>query len=396
MPITKGEPTRGRMKGESGMGTKNTFFLEVIEWFDTTGREILHRIPEEGSGEIKWGAQLTVRESQTGVLFYQGRAYDAFGPGRHTLKTANLPIVTKILSAPWGFTSPLRAEVVFVNRKVFTNLRWGTRDPVAFKDSRLGLVRLRAFGVFNIRVAQPVLFINALAGTQGTFSTEDVEEYLSRVIVSRLNDHLGATVDTLFDLPGTYDAMSDGLETTLERDFEGFGLELQNLYIESITPPEEVQRAIDDKGRMSLFDDINKLMQMKAAMSMEKASDARGEAAGGMGLGMGLLLPGLLSAGMGQARAAGDAGGSAGEVPVCPGCTHPVPATARFCPSCGRELLLFARCAQCAKSLPPDARFCPACGTAAASKPATKACASCGMENLHGSVYCNRCGEKLA
>jgi membrane protease subunit (stomatin/prohibitin family) len=153
------------------MGTNNVIFLEVIEWFDESGKELVHRIPEKGSGEIKWGAQMTVRESQAAVFFYNGRAYDAFGPGRHTLKTANIPILTKVLSLPWGMTSPLRAEVYFINMKVFPNLKWGTRDPVAFRDSELGLIRLRAFGVFNIQVLQPVLLVNSLVGTQGVFTT---------------------------------------------------------------------------------------------------------------------------------------------------------------------------------------------------------------------------------
>jgi membrane protease subunit (stomatin/prohibitin family) len=184
------------------MGANNVFFLEVIEWFDQTGRELVHRVPETGSGEIKLGAQLTVRESQAAVLFYQGRTFDAFGPGRHTLHTGNVPILTKVLSSPWGMKSPLRAEVYFVNLKVFTDLKWGTGDPVAFKDSRLGLIRLRAHGVFNVQVVQPALLINSLVGTQGVFTTAEIEEYLARVVVSRFNDHLGEHLESVLDLPG--------------------------------------------------------------------------------------------------------------------------------------------------------------------------------------------------
>ena len=163
------------------MGTDNVVFLEVIEWFDESGKELVHRIPERGSGEIKWGAQLTVRESQAAVFFYNGEAYDAFGPGLHTLKTANIPLLTKVLSLPWGMTSPLRAEVYFTNMKVFPNLTWGTRDPVAFRDRELGLIRLRAFGVFNLRIIQPILFINSLVGTQGALTTDAVSEYLNQI-----------------------------------------------------------------------------------------------------------------------------------------------------------------------------------------------------------------------
>ncbi|MCI5130868.1 MAG: SPFH domain-containing protein, partial [Candidatus Electrothrix sp. EH2] len=201
------------------MGTDNLVFLEALEWFDETGQALLHRLPESGSGEIKYGAQLTVRESQAAVLYYKGRAGDAFGPGRHTLKTGNIPLITKILSVPWAGTSPLRAEVYFVNLKVFPNLRWGTRDPVAFRDSELGFVRLRAHGVFNIRIVQPVLFINTLAGTMGKYTTEQIEDYLRRVIVSRLNDYLGETLDTLFNLPALFDELGAGLKKPLEKDF---------------------------------------------------------------------------------------------------------------------------------------------------------------------------------
>ncbi|MCG8615993.1 MAG: SPFH domain-containing protein, partial [Desulfobacterales bacterium] len=250
------------------MGTDNLIFLEVLEWLDDTGETLVYRIPEAGSAEIKYGAQLTVRESQAAVFFYNGKAVGAFGPGRHTLKTANIPVLTKIASLPWGMTSPLRAEVYFTNLKTFTNLKWGTRDPVAFKDSELGLVRLRAFGIFNLRIVQPVLFINRLTGTQGLFTTEDISQYLSRVIVSRFNDYIGEKISTIFDLPAQYDELSKGLAERVQSDFSDFGLALTQLYINAITPPPEVQKAIDDKSRLEVFDDMNRLMQMKTAMAM--------------------------------------------------------------------------------------------------------------------------------
>ena len=314
------------------MGTNNVVFLEVIEWFDETGQELVHRIPEEGSGEIKWGAQLTVRESQAAVFFYNGKAFDAIGPGRHTLKTANIPILTKILSVPWGMTSPLRAEVYFTNMKVFPNLTWGTRDPVAFRDRELGLIRLRAFGIFNIRIVQPVLFINSLVGTQGVYTTHTIGEYLNRVIVSRFNDFMGEQIDTIFDLPARYNDLSDNLKTLLQSDFSQFGLGLTDLYINSITPPPEVQKAIDDKSRLSVFDDLNELLKMKAAMALEAASQSQGEAGVGLGMGMGFMMPAMLA----EAFRTGP-GNKAPAANGCPDCHHQIPEEARFCPRCGRQ-----------------------------------------------------------
>jgi membrane protease subunit (stomatin/prohibitin family) len=374
------------------MGTNNLVFLEVIEWFDNSGAQVAHRIPESGSGEIKYGAQLIVRESQAGVFFYNGKAHDAFGAGRHTLTTANIPILTKILSIPWGLTSPLRAEVYFVNMKVFPNLKWGTKDPVAFKDSQLGLIRLRAFGMFNVRVTQPVLFINSLVGTDNTFPVDQLEAYLSSIIVSRLNDLFGDTLDSIVNLPGRYDEMSEELVKRLQGDFAAFGLGLSALYITSITPPLEVQKAIDDKSRLSLFDDLNKLVKMKTAMAMEKAAETRGEAGVGLGMGLGLMMPGIFS----EANRSDASAPSSPSSTNCPDCKQSIPGDSRFCPYCGHNIVILERCAQCGKNLPAHAKFCPRCGGKAGEKPASKPCAQCGYENLPGAGYCNQCGERLA
>jgi membrane protease subunit (stomatin/prohibitin family) len=372
------------------MGTNNVVFLEVIEWFDETGKEIVHRIPEKGSGEIKYGAQLVVRESQAAIFFYNGKAYDAFPSGRHTLTTANIPILNKVLSLPWGFTSPLRAEVYFVNMRVFPNLKWGTRDPVAFKDSELGLIRLRAFGIFNVRVIQPVLFVNTLVGTQGVYTAEEIEEYLSRVIVSRFNDFLGDHLDTILNLPGRYDKLSAGLIERLQNDFSRLGLGLYHLYIMSITPPPEVQKAIDDKSRLGIFDDLNRLLQMKAAMAVEKASESQAEAGAGLGASLGFMMPAMFADFFKTSPPP-----QAQEVFKCPDCQHPIPKEARFCPDCGHQLLIFQQCSQCLKNLPPHAKFCPKCGQPVGEKPLPQKCPHCGTENLRDSIYCNHCGEKI-
>jgi membrane protease subunit (stomatin/prohibitin family) len=373
------------------MGTDNVVFLEKIEWFDESGKELVHRIPEAGSGEIKWGAQLVVRESQAAVFFYNGKACDALGPGRHTLKTGNVPILTKLLSVPWGMTSPLRAEVYLVNMKVFPNLTWGTRDPVAFRDSELGLIRLRAFGMFNIRVLQPVLLINNLIGTQGVFTQGGIEEYLNRVIVSRFNDLMGDRIDTIFNLPSRYNDLSDELGKILQTDFTRFGLGLSDLFIQSITPPPEVQKAIDDQSRLNVFSDLNKLLKLKAAMAMEEASRNQGEAGAGLGMGMGFMMPAMFS---GVFRETADTAPAVKSM-VCPDCRQAIQADARFCPFCGHQILVFQRCLNCGKNLPANAKFCQQCGKPVAEKPQPLKCGRCGTENLDHAMFCNQCGERI-
>ncbi len=374
------------------MGVDNKVLLENIEWFDESGQEMVKRLPSKGSGEIKFGAQLTVRESQAAILFYKGKACDPFGPGRHTLKTGNVPIITKLLSAPWGMKSPLRTEVYFANLKTFANLKWGTRDPVAFKDSDLGLIRIRAHGVFNIRIIQPVLFINTLVGTMGKLTTAEISDYLKRVIVSRFNDYLGKKLDTIFNLPGQYEELSDGLETKLAEDFSHFGLELSQLYITSITPPPEVQKSIDDQSRISVIKDMDKLVHLKAAAAMEKAAEnPTGTAGAGMGMGMGYMMPAMFAASL-----AGKGEGSKPEGNIeCPDCHGQIPAASRFCPACGHQLVVLRQCAHCSKNLVPSAKFCSRCGHPADEKPKEKVCPGCKNENLPGALFCNNCGEKL-
>ncbi|MCG8549461.1 MAG: zinc-ribbon domain-containing protein, partial [Desulfobacterales bacterium] len=180
----------------------------------------------------------------------------------------------------------------------------------------------------------------------------------------------------------------------LREDFGAFGLALTHLYINAITPPPEVQQAIDDKSRLGLFDDMNKLMKMKTAMAMEKIAEnpqgiASDGAQAGLGLGLGMMLPGMFSQQMPPL-----AGQPAEQTASCPECQNPIPLDAKFCPQCGHQQVVFARCRYCGKNITPGAKFCPRCGKQVKKKTKENICSNCGAKNLPDSIFCNQCGEK--
>ncbi len=374
-------------------------FMEVIEWLDQTGTEIVNRYPEKGSAEIKFGAQLVVRENQAAIFFRDGKGLDILGPGRHTLSTKNLPILTKVLSLPWGFKSPFRAEVYFVSLKIFTNMRWGTKDPVAFKDSELGLIRLRAFGTFTMQVTQPLLFINTLVGTQGSFETTQIEDYLREVIVSRLNDFLGETVDSLIHLPKYYDEMGVAVRARLTEDFRKYGIALVDLFINRITPPEEVQKMIDERAGMAAVGDLDQFLKFKAAKAMGDAASSGGGASGmglgvgaGMGAGIGMMIPGMLFQTLGKEGATAEKILSKGMV-HCPECHGEVALDGRFCSHCGHQMVVIKKCPRCDKNLTTSAKFCSACGLDLKS---AHHCKQCRAKLPPGTKFCFNCGEPIS
>src|SRR5215210_1931833 len=198
-------------------------FIEVIEWLDESKNTILYRFPVAGQ-EIKNGAQLIVRESQAAVFVFEGQAADTFGPGRYTIDGGNTPILSKLGAWKYGFNSPFKSEVYFVNTKQFTDLKWGTPNPIMMRDTDFGMVRLRAFGIYSIRVAEPQAFIKEIAGTNARFMTEDVEGQLKRTLVSGFSDALGESKIPALDLASNYDELSKFIRTKLNEEFRTFGL----------------------------------------------------------------------------------------------------------------------------------------------------------------------------
>ena len=261
--------------------------IDVIEWRDVTGNEIVHRWPEVGPGTIKLGAQLTVRESQDAIFYRDGKALDVFGVGRHTLTTANIPLLQGLINIPFGGETPFQAEVYFVNLRTFTQMKWGTASPVIFRDAELEMVRLRAFGAYTMRVGDSQLFVNEVVGTQHMYDTDLVASWLRDFIVARFNDVLGEVIDTVLDLPKYYDQIAAAMRARVGQDFENYGLELIDFLIEAITPPEAVIEMIDKRSGMAAVGDMDRFMRYQTAQAIGDMPNAEG-GGGAAGLGMGL------------------------------------------------------------------------------------------------------------
>ncbi len=390
-------------------------FVEIIQWQDASGQEIVHRFPENGTVDIKSGAQVIVEESQRAVFFKEGKAYDMMPPGRHTLTTQNIPILTRLLSLPFGFTSPFQCCVYYVNMKTFLNLKWGTKEPIVFRDAELKMVRLRAFGIYSIQIANPQVFMQEVVGSQGHTTTTAIQDMLRGVIIARLNDVLGESMKTIFDLPAVYDEMATQLKNRCKDDFAKYGIEMRDLLINAITPPDEVQKMIDERTGMAALGDMNTYMKFKAAKAIENASNNPGGLAGagigmGLGAGMGMAMPQMMRDAMNQPQAPqalpGGAAGQAlppGAVPQalpgpgagtpCPKCQALVAAGAKFCSGCGNKVEAGPTCPQCQIVLAPGAKFCSGCGTKIEA--AATNCPSCQAPLAAGAKFCAGCGHKI-
>ncbi len=290
--------------------------LEVIDFLDQTGQALVARVPEMGTAAIKLGAQLIVQQNQQAVFFRDGRAMDTFGPGRYTLSTANIPIITDFLTIPWE-KSPFQACVYFVGMQRFIDQRWGTRAPITMKDPDFGIVRLRGFGKYSLRVVDAPLLINEIVGTQGKLTTEEINNYLRDVVMSGLTDLLATANIGLLQMAAKFDELAAAARVKLGDQFAKLGLELTDFIINNFSPPKEVQQAIDARSSMAALGDLRSYTLYQAANGLGRmgeggsAGPAGSAAALGMGAGFGMMLPPLLQQAMQQAPATAAPGGFA-------------------------------------------------------------------------------------
>ncbi|MGB5782912.1 MAG: SPFH domain-containing protein [Eudoraea sp.] len=274
-------------------------FIDIVEWIDTTNDTIVHRF-ERYQNEIKNNAKLVVREGQKAVFVNEGQLADVFKPGTHTLNTKNLPILTTLKGWKYGFDSPFKAEVYFVNTRLFTDEKWGTKNPVMLSDERFGLTEIRAFGTYSFRISDAGKFVVDVVGTDGNFTNYEVNEHLKSLIVTRFTDTVGEANLPLELYAANTSELSETCQEVMKPEFERVGIELEKFYIENVSMPEELKKEIFDYSRLDKLD-LSKLTQFKAAKAMEAAAKNEGGTAGaGMGMGMGFVLAQQMGTLMGQ------------------------------------------------------------------------------------------------
>ncbi len=346
-------------------------FIEVIEWTDSSPDVMVYQFPVENK-EIKMGAQLIVRESQMAVFVDEGQLTDVFTAGRYTLDTQNLPVLTKLKSWKYGFNSPFKSEVYFVNTKQFTNCKFGTTNPVMMRDAEFGMLRIRMFGTYSFKVSDPSVFLREVFGTASLFTVDGITGQLKSRIVAGISDLLAEASIPALDLASKYDEIAAQSKKKLDKGFGNLGLTLSSLVIENISLPEEVEKVLDKRTSMGIIgDSLNQYTRYQAAEAIRDAAQNSGGAAGaGVGLG----------AGMGIGNIFAEAFSAQQQRPPEPKATQPVQANPKIkCSSCGAELAA-------------QAKFCIECGTKVA--PAAVKCSGCGNELSAGSKFCQECGQK--
>lgn len=274
--------------------------IDVIEAPNQGANDMVVRVPEFGAGDFRLGSQVIVRESQTAVFFRDGKALDTFDAGRHTITTANLPLLSGLIGLATSGKTPFTAEVYFVNRRDFIDQKWGTPEPIALRDPDLGLARLRAFGAYSMAVVDPQLFVAKIVGTMGLYQTSQIQNYLRSIIISKLTDVLGESKKGLFDLPAMFNEISAAVRAKVTDDFALLGIGIKQFFVESVSPTEETQQAIDKRAAMGAVG-ASSFIEYQTGMAIGGVGQGAAQGGGGAG---GLAETGVgLGAGMGMGAA---------------------------------------------------------------------------------------------
>ncbi|MBE9471336.1 MAG: SPFH domain-containing protein [Chloroflexi bacterium] len=265
--------------------------FDIVEFVDEAGTEMVHRIPERGSGDFRLGSQVIVRDSQAAVFFRDGRALDTFGPGPHTIATANIPLLVDLVGKAFSGETPFKAEVYFVSLREFTDMKWGTPTPITIKDPILGMARVQARGSYALQIADPQLFVNKIVGTRGIYRTSEIQGFFRSMILTKLTDLVGEMGKSVIELAGMAEELTMGVRAKAAEEFGARGVTLTSVYVEYLGPTEETAKAIDERASMGALGDMGAYMQFQAARAMRDAAQQPGGgglAGAGVGLGAGM------------------------------------------------------------------------------------------------------------
>lgn len=336
--------------------------IDVIEWTDNSSKTMVHKYDMNGK-EIMMGAQLTVRESQVAIFVNEGELADVFEPGRYELQTSNMPILTKLKSWKYGFNSPFKSDVYFVNTKQFLDMKWGTSNPVMMRDAEFGMIRVRAFGIYSFKVSDAVKFLREVFGTASLLTVEGVEGQIKRTLVSGLSDAIAESKIPALDLAANYDELADYAMKAINPKLADLGLTLCSFVIENISLPEEVEKSIDKRTSMGVLGNLDQYAKYQAAEAMrDAANNSNGMAGMGVGMGAGAAMGQMFAQSMNPAAPAAPAAAVPAAGAVCSACGAQIAAGAKFCPECGAKQNAASFCTSCGKEIPAGTKFCPECG----------------------------------
>jgi len=339
-------------------------FIEVIEWTDSSSDVILYRFPVKDK-EIKMNAQLIVRESQIAVFVNEGIIADIFDPGRYQIDANNIPILTKLASWKYGFNSPFKAEVYFINTKQFINQKWGTINPIPLKDNDLGFIRLRGYGNFAFKIIEPKKFIKEISGTNNLYHSEEIAEYIKNNIIASFSDIIGEIKISVLEIPSNYERIANLVREKIAIKFAQYGIIFSGLSIENISLPDEVEKYIDKRTSMAALGDLDNYSKFQTAEAIKDAANNPGGLAGlGVGFGAGIALGKKLADNLESEKQESNLTKQKEiRYKKCNKCGLQIDSESNFCPECGEKQVVKVVCPNCNSEIKANSKFCEKCGT---------------------------------
>ena len=359
--------------------------LKNIYWEDNSKDTIVYKFAMKND-YISKGSVLTVRDSQSAIFAHKGKMGDVFLPGFYKLDTDSIPVITKLLSWKYGFENPFRSDVYFVNTKQFPNQKWGTINPIIIRDKDYGAIRIRGYGSYSFKVKDPYIFMQELSGTNSTFTTQDIVDWLRSMVVTGISDAIGESKIPVLDMAGNLIELGKYVQKTLQEDFDAIGVELTKFNFENFSLPEELEKALDKNTSLGMMKgNMDVYTQMAQADALKEAAKNPGMAGSTMGAGLGLGM------GMGMGNMFGNMAQNTGTKQSasgspCSKCGESVADGAKFCPKCGTAT--GNTCPHCKTPVKANAKFCPECG-----KPLSNTCKECGASLSAKAKFCPDCGK---